>query len=247
MELREARQNRFLEDPPWLRVGTDDYGSDDSFFFESQVVYDVVSNSLKVPEAVRREPILYTEDVPLEFALGTLGMLMARELLRAAVPNRNAFFVDESGAADTLGGVGPPSSVAFLRYDQCVDSLARGAMNITLERPQDNQVPEYYFWLQGARTAYAALSASYAAERRAANWDTIWRDAQRTFFRRLCLLSCRPQYDTPEDRKSVDSLTGGQRSPGVPARVSCLLPLLNMPEFIEAFECSQTAPACAVA
>ncbi|KAH7966445.1 hypothetical protein HPB49_016391 [Dermacentor silvarum] len=87
MDLRRARQNRFLEDPPLLRVDIDKYGSDDFLFFESRVVYDVVSNSLRVPEAVRREPILYPEDVPLEFALGTLGMLMARELLRAAVPN----------------------------------------------------------------------------------------------------------------------------------------------------------------
>ncbi|KAH7966134.1 hypothetical protein HPB49_013932 [Dermacentor silvarum] len=227
MDLRRARQNRFLEDPPLLRVGTDEYGSDDFLFFESRVVYDVVSNSLRVPEAVRREPILYPEDVPLEFALGTLGMLMARELLRAAVPNRM------------------PS--LWTSQEQCVDSLARGAMNISLERPQDNRAPEYYFWLQGARTAYAALSASYAAERRAANWDTFWRAAQRTFFRRFCLLSCRPQHDTPEERHSLEPAFVNLRPPAVPARVSCLLPLLNMPEFVEAFECSQTAPACALA
>ncbi|KAH6938751.1 hypothetical protein HPB50_012410 [Hyalomma asiaticum] len=234
MEIRSARQSHFLEDPPRLRAGTDEYGSDDFFFFESRVVYDVVSNSLRVPETVRREPILYGEDVPLEFALGTLGMVMARELLRAAVPSRMPSLWTSQ------------EQVAFLRYDQCVDSLAREAMNITLERPQDNQAPEYYFWLQGARAAYAALSASYADERRAANWQTFWRAAQRTFFRRLCLLSCRPQYDSPEERRSVDPLSANQRSPAVPARVSCLLPLLNMPEFIEAFECSKTAPACAV-
>ncbi|XP_075534937.1 uncharacterized protein LOC142570437 [Dermacentor variabilis] len=234
LNLRKARQKRFLDDPPLLRVITDEYGSDDFLFFESRVVYDVVSNSLRVPEAVRREPILYPEDVPLEFALGTLGMLIARELLRAAVPSRMPSLWTSQ------------EQVAFMRYDQCVDSL-RGEMNISLERPQDNQAPEYYYWLQGARTAYAALSASYAAERHAANWNTYWRAAQRTFFRRLCLLSCRPQHDTPEQRQILDPASVNLRSPAVPARVSCLLPLLNMPEFVEAFECSKTAPACAVA
>ncbi|XP_065301758.2 uncharacterized protein [Dermacentor albipictus] len=238
MDLRRARQKRFLEDPPLLRVSTDEYGSDDFLFFESRVVYDVLSNSLKVPEAVRREPILYPEDVPLEFALGTLGMLMARELLRAAVPSRMPLLWTSQ------------EQVAFMRYDQCVDSL-RGAMNISLDRPQDNQAPEYYFWLQGARTAYAALSASYAAERRAANWNTYWRAAQRTFFRRLCLLSCRrdkpERDDVPDKHHSFDLASVNLRPPAVPARVSCQLPLLNMPEFVEAFECSKTAPACAVA
>ncbi|KAH7966444.1 hypothetical protein HPB49_016390 [Dermacentor silvarum] len=137
--------------------------------------------------------------------------------------------------------------VAFLRYHECVDSLARGATNISLERPQDNQAPEYYFWLHGARTAYAALSASYAAERSSANWNTFWRAAQRTFFRRLCLLSCRPQHDTPDEHHSHDPAFVNLRSPAVPARASCMLPLLNMPEFVEAFECSQTAPACSPA
>ncbi|KAL3224007.1 hypothetical protein MRX96_027074 [Rhipicephalus microplus] len=88
---------------------------------------------------------------------------------------------------------------------------------------------------------YADLRVSYAAERRAANWDTFWRDVQRTFFRWPCLLSCRPQYDTSGGPPQRGFLTGNQRSPGVPARVSC-----SLPRFIEVFECSHMAPACVV-
>ncbi|KAK8775622.1 hypothetical protein V5799_031030 [Amblyomma americanum] len=233
MELREARQMRLLEDPPRQLAGKEGHDSDD--FFESRVVYDVSSNSLKVPRAVRREPILYEEDVPLEFALGTLGMLMARELLRAVVPS------------NVPGLWTSQEQVAFLRYDQCVDSLARRAMNVSLERPPDNQAPEYFFWLQGARTAYDVLSASYAAEeRRSSNWNSYWREAQRTFFRRLCLLSCRPHHS---DLPSVpdDQSDSASQQPVVPPRVSCLLPLLNMPEFAAAFECGHTPPACTLA
>ncbi|XP_077512036.1 uncharacterized protein LOC144122968 [Amblyomma americanum] len=159
---------------------------------------------------------------------------MARELLRAAVQSSTpALWTTQE-------------QVAFLRYDQCVNALALRAMNVSIERPRDKETPEYYFWLQGARTAYDALSASYAAERRASNWHSFWLAAQRTFFRRMCLLSCRPQLELPLPEDQKPEPVNFKSGAAVPARVTCLLPLLNMPEFSAAFECGHTAPACTV-
>ncbi|KAH9371122.1 hypothetical protein HPB48_004489 [Haemaphysalis longicornis] len=83
MWMQEERQRFLLVNPP---MSDEDEEKSDQFFFETRVTYDVPS-SLNVPAAAQRAPVVYPSDVPYEFSLGTLGTLIARELLRAAVPS----------------------------------------------------------------------------------------------------------------------------------------------------------------
>ncbi|KAH9370518.1 hypothetical protein HPB48_006271 [Haemaphysalis longicornis] len=207
LDLKARYQASVLADP--LLVGDQEDG--DSFLYETDIVYDDLTKTVRVPAALRRQPVLYSDDVPLEYSLGTLGALVAKELARAATVPKNG------------EGVWTERERAALhKYKQCMDVLARSVLNETMGHVQENRTPDFYYWIQGARTAFKVLSAAYVGHRRAANWDSYWKSAQRTFFRRFCLLSC-----------SADVVRGEQNS----SRLHCFLPLLNMEEFSKAFEC----------
>ncbi|KAH6919870.1 hypothetical protein HPB50_028737 [Hyalomma asiaticum] len=76
---------------------------------------------------------------------------------------------------------------------------------------------------QGVALAHASLAADFeAASPDQDTYDSLWPEAQTTFFLRFCLWSCSAsQHPSP--------LTPMER---------CLLPLHNMPAFAETFGCA---------
>ncbi|KAH6940162.1 hypothetical protein HPB50_025970 [Hyalomma asiaticum] len=206
--LRQQQQWSLLKDPPSVHEGD----IDDAFLLGSEITYDDLSNRIIVPASLRREPVLYTGEVLPEFVMGTLGVLLARALLYAA------FLANATSS-------GPPEEMpALVNFEQCMDEKARTALNVSLREGRNNALPQIYMWAQGVRSAFDALRAAY--EQNLAAFDQgmlYWVAAQKTFFRRFCLLSC----GVESEREDLTS------------KVSCFLPLLNMKEFSAAFNCEQ--------
>ncbi|KAH7965132.1 hypothetical protein HPB49_003976 [Dermacentor silvarum] len=206
IRLKAQQQWSLLEDPPAVHEGE----IDDGFLLSNEVLYDALSSSIVVPASLRREPILYTGLVPPEFVMGSLGVLLARSLLYAAFH------------ANATGSWSPEESPALVQFEQCMDEKARAAFNVSLRERQGNEPPEIYIWAQSVRSAFDALRATYEQHLPAFDQGTLyWVAAQKTFFRRFCLLSCGME----SSRQHLAS------------EVSCFLPLLNMKEFSKAFNC----------
>ncbi|KAK8772626.1 hypothetical protein V5799_024118 [Amblyomma americanum] len=206
INMKERQQWSLLDDPPALQDGD----IDEAFFLSSDVFCDDQSNTVVVPASVRQEPVLYTGDVPTEYVMGTLGTLLARALLGAALPTNST-------------GLWSPKEWSYLRrFHECMDGLARAAFNASLGSDDSEKPRDVYIWAQSARSAFNALRAVYEKRRTTSNWESYWRSAQKTFFRRFCLLSC-----------SVSS-----QQQRLTSRAYCLLPLLNMKEFAVAFNCA---------
>ncbi|KAH7967443.1 hypothetical protein HPB49_024866 [Dermacentor silvarum] len=203
--LKKRQQWGLLEDPPAPREGD----IDDVFLSGSDVLYERLSNSFVVPAYLLREPVQYADDdVPPEFALGSLGALLARAIHSALTANASGLWSSE----DRFG---------LLRFEQCMHFQARLALNVSLDHQEDEEVPEIYSWTQGARSAFVALKETYRRRGKSTDQDAEWLSAQKTFFRRFCLLSC----GVKSKRQRLAS------------EVFCFLPLLNMPEFAKVFGC----------
>ncbi|KAH7965767.1 hypothetical protein HPB49_010585 [Dermacentor silvarum] len=181
------------------------------------VRYDVIANQVIVPASLRVEPVLYSADVPVAFSAGTLGVLVATDLYRAAIPHPGSPMWNLQQRA------------VMAKFQDCAVNLANDALNISLAALGDGlgdefRLPAHIFWMLGARTAYETLRLATLSYKRPINWLSYWRTWQRTFFRRLCLLTC---GSGEED--------SGQS--GVTPRDLCLLTVASMPEFSEVFDC----------
>ncbi|KAL1426841.1 hypothetical protein MTO96_037501 [Rhipicephalus appendiculatus] len=191
--------------------GARDAEIDDAFLLNSNVLHDALSNSVVVPASLRREPIFYESDVPPEFTMGSLGVLLARALLYAVI------------TANSIDLWSSEEKVALLRYEQCMDERARSAFNVSLRYRHDQEPAAIYIWAQSARTAYDALVTACKEHPPASDLDSYWNAAQKAFFMRFCLLSCGVESEL-------------QR---LASEVFCFLPLLNMEEFAKVFRCRQ--------
>lgn len=172
-------------------------------------------NSLVVPVAMRRPPMAYPDGIPIEYAIGTLGVLMSKELYRAVL---NDGFKSENWSQNIWKGTNNS-------YD-CLERLSRSSFGISLGMQSDVVSRELYIWIRSARFAYEALRDRLWDHRDARNWNTYWKAAQKTFFWRFCLLSC-----------SAD-----ERPRPLLPKLGCILPLANMMEFGDVFGCSTTSP-----
>ncbi|KAK8769815.1 hypothetical protein V5799_013721 [Amblyomma americanum] len=188
-------------------------------FFDEAPTYDVTSNTLIVPGSLRVEPLLYSNDVPFEFAAGTLGVLMARELYRAILLS------NASGLWTTR------EESALARFQGCIRKLALTVFNVSIatgvsdEHGLSNEKDVPLTWIMAARTAHEGLRLALQGFRNASNSARYWKLAQRTFFRRFCLLTCGGELGAVAESETV------------PPKFLCLLSLANMPEFAEAFDC----------
>lgn len=212
MRLRTEQQRGFLANPEAKRAADGDL-----HFFGNGAEFDAENNALIVPASLRVEPLLYPKDVPPEFAAGTLGVLMAKEVHRAVV-------LDHS--ADAWGN---RERRAMARYEQCARVLA-STLNVSLatrDASTHGEEPSpYVLWMMAATTTLEALRLASRSFRGASNVAHHWKPAQRTFFRRFCLLTCGAP-ETPQDAAEEP----------LSSRLLCLLPTANMPQFADAFDC----------
>ncbi|CAN7939308.1 unnamed protein product [Ixodes hexagonus] len=179
---------------------------------EGKVAYSSRLSSIVVPTAMSQQPISYPEKVPLEYNLGTLGALMIKEISRIILPRPEQRATAES----------PQLSKYLGELLSCANSTARSVLNVSLvSEPVRTVSEELFVWMRSARIAYDTLKHTLRRYRNRKNWAVVWKEAQRTFFRRFCLLSCG---------------SGQPRDPLTP-EARCVLPLVNMAEFSEVFEC----------
>ncbi|XP_049522494.1 uncharacterized protein LOC125945009 [Dermacentor silvarum] len=213
--LRVARRVESLQNPP-----SQSEVAATRRFLGARVVYDARLNVLLLPIAVLLRPVLYPVDVPIEMAMGTLGSLLAEELYRALLPPPEDMDLWATGTRHAID-----------RFEQCLRSLWLSKTNETLASspteadgrgaPGTYGAGDLLLWTQGARLAFAGLKEALSGFHRATNWPSYWRRAQKSFFRRFCQLHCSASKPS--------------------SRLRCLLPLANMVEFAEAFECPASA------
>ncbi|KAH7974409.1 hypothetical protein HPB49_015047 [Dermacentor silvarum] len=190
--LKDREALRRLSDPPLFEQVT--FRRD---FLASNVAYSLLLNEIFLPASLRRIPVLYSGEVPTEFDMGTVGILMAMQMFHASEQS-------ESGAQEW--------------FDQNI-----GAFGHCFDTLPPNQLHQLFARTYSLRVVHRALSDHYEGYRYANNFRAVWREAQRTFFRRFCLLSC-------GDSRGNNGTTESQ--------LDCLVPVLSMPEFHEAFECT---------
>lgn len=185
------------------------------------VVYDPRLGAIVVPPVMLMEPYFYGSALPMHFDYGTVGALLAVRMAQ----------IVGAESSRTSGRPGNPpatnASNSLSRSIQCLREL-----RLQLDpgaRSQSGQEDILLAWMQGLRAAYEALLAWFTEESGDPEvFSRYWPAAQVLFFARFCLLSCggvQRRY------------TGATH---VPPRHRCLLPLHNMPQFAEVFECGGT-------
>ncbi|XP_075529843.1 neprilysin-11-like [Dermacentor variabilis] len=173
-----------------------------------------------VPGLYHTEPYMYGSDVPSYFNYGTVGALLASQVAIIMHPDFAGFRHGGSWwARDTHDRYS-------LRIRCLVDLHYRlGFKDQVAESPQEQQAAMYTI-VQGLRLAFDAMAEDF--RNHAPNYGVFsahWPEATRIFFMRYCLLWCSASR---------------QPHPLTP-REMCLLPVHNMPEFSDAFGCSDSA------
>ncbi|XP_077493837.1 uncharacterized protein LOC144104604 isoform X2 [Amblyomma americanum] len=196
--LKALEAERRLQDPPSLKeiLLTDS-------LFSGDTTYTRLLNAVLLPPAVRRPPLMYSTRVPLEFDMGTIGVLLSTGVFHAGVPP-------------------PASSESWYiqnvkKFVDCVQH-STGSATVTV-----SQGLELFAWARAVMVAYDVMKDAYAAIRSQKRFEHLWITAQQTFFRRFCLMTC-----------SVGNV-------GLESRLRCLVPVLTMVEFADAFKCHASA------
>ncbi|KAH6924334.1 hypothetical protein HPB50_015972 [Hyalomma asiaticum] len=192
----------------------------------NELGYSEATSSVVVPTLYQRVPHFYAMDVPPHFNYATVGALMATTIAEVVGPAYTASKETEQNGRQrhdiwwTRAAKRQYNSTA-----QCLERLhgrlglrhKAGAANTALRRR------DMVLRAQGLRLAYDALVESFGVAATGKDFSRLWPEAQAVFFARFCLLSCDADQQNPK--------------PLLSARANCLLPLHNMPEFGNAFDC----------
>ncbi|KAH7934237.1 hypothetical protein HPB49_023538 [Dermacentor silvarum] len=198
--LKALEAMRRLQDPPSLEevlVGES--------LFTHETTYSRLLNAVLLPPAMQRPPLLYSTKVPLEFDMGTVGVLLSKALFTTGLPSAR------------IG-----ESWYNLNVKKFVDCVQRSVSSASILNPANLTVRhglELFAWARAVRIAHDVMKNRYSGSVADQSYTDIWGNAQRTFFRRFCLLTCSAE------------------NAGHESRLRCLVPLLNMVEFNSAFEC----------
>nr|XP_050028126.2 uncharacterized protein LOC126523566 [Dermacentor andersoni] len=210
--LKEGQEVRFGAPPTWteLALSTLDPLGD--------VVYDPLLKLVALPAVFLTEPLLYATGVPMYYNYGIVGALLASQLA-TAVEHSGAIEVDAQGRP--VPGRLRQRNVTLTCLRRLHERLgfAKNVSGSTQE--QDDAM---FALAQGVVLAHAGLAANLQASApNRETYDSLWPEAQTTFFLRFCLWSCsasqQPSPLTPMER--------------------CLLPMHNMPAFADTFGCSK--------
>ncbi|XP_050046619.2 uncharacterized protein [Dermacentor andersoni] len=198
--LKALEATRRLQDPPSLEevlIGES--------LFAHKATYSRLLKAVLLPPAMQRPPLLYSTKVPLEFDMGTVGVLLSKAVFEAGLPSARI------GASWY--------NLNVKEFVECVQRSASSASLMNAANLTVRQGLELFAWARAVRIAHDTMKNRYSGTLPELRYADIWANAQRTFFRRFCLLTC-----SAED--------AGQES-----RLHCLVPLLNMVEFTSAFQC----------
>ncbi|KAH7958476.1 hypothetical protein HPB49_001981 [Dermacentor silvarum] len=170
--LEALEATRRLQDPPSL----EDVLVEETVF-AGVTTYTRLLNAVVLPLAMRRPPLMYSTKVPLEFDMGTTGVVLAKALFEAGLPSaRNVETWYELNVKQFVDCVQRSSSFASVL----------GAVNLTFR-----QGVELFAWARAVRIAHSVMRNSYYLKNGAGEGsEEVWAVAQRTFFQRFCLLTC---------------------------------------------------------
>ncbi|KAL3219190.1 hypothetical protein MRX96_030639 [Rhipicephalus microplus] len=204
--VKTAETMRRLSDPPSLAdVVTS------SFLLTARVVYSKLLNTVVLPAALRRPPFSYSTRVPIEFDVASVGVVLAQAVFRAGMP---------SASSDATSWF--TSNVG--QFISCAEESAQSTLRTTLSSLDPHHALELFSLTRAIKIAHAVMREDYEPLRSRRGYHEAWVMAQRTFFRRFCLLVC-------------SSDVGGE---GIKeSKLRCMLPLLNMVEFTGAFHCNE--------
>ncbi|KAK8757747.1 hypothetical protein V5799_004620 [Amblyomma americanum] len=174
----------------------------------ASIEYKPWLRSIVVPPMLLAEPYFYGKALPLHFNYGTVGSLLASRVAEVL------------GADNPQTGGTNGTDPIYIPIVFQAASLWTSTVDICLDLCTDSS---FCRPLQGLRVAYEALLTWFTTV--AGDSDRFqhhWHAAQVLFFARFCLLSC------SADRRPTAA---------VPGRDRCLVPLHNMRQFAETFEC----------
>ncbi|KAH7976221.1 hypothetical protein HPB52_010101 [Rhipicephalus sanguineus] len=203
LKVREAL--RRLMDPPSLEQTTLTQN-----LLATDAAYSRPLNEIFLPPSLRRQPALYSGEVPIEFDMGTVGVLLAMQMVRANAPSQNG---SQEWYDKNIGAFG-----------RCAKQSEAKTIASQIDALPANQLHELFIRTYSLRVVQDAVSSYYNVHRYASNFKAVWKEVQRILFRRFCLLSC-------GNSERIDKTDAS-------SQLDCLVPVLNMPEFYEAFQCT---------
>ncbi|KAH7951806.1 hypothetical protein HPB52_013313 [Rhipicephalus sanguineus] len=164
---RKAQRRSFIE-PTFLYTDLQD-----ALLYRGRVAYARPLGAVVVPPTIAKWPFCYTsEEVPPEFDLGTVGYLMAAELVSAP-------FVHFPNGIRGLRRL-----TEIRRFANCIRPVADALMETPLSNLSQAVATEIFVRARAARLAFNALKEMGGVD------AETGRLAQMTFFRRFCLLAC---------------------------------------------------------
>ncbi|XP_054933328.1 uncharacterized protein [Dermacentor andersoni] len=139
-----------------------------------------------------------------------MGALMAKTLVLASTPEENGSFWNNATRSK------------FKQGTMCIFNAHSKMVNDTAAEWDETTASTLFAWSLSVQLALGSLLAVH--HQRALIGDSSQRKAaQRTLMRRFCLLSC----------------GAAQESEQMAARARCLVPLVGLYEFTEAFSCAK--------
>lgn len=174
------------------------------------------TNTVLLPTGLTIPPVYYTTNAVENYIdLATLGTLIAVELLTMLRDRHSSLFVMKDGSNST------ERHVLQCYKEQLHPFMSNSEKQIPLQEIS-RLVSIVLPALKGVH------SSGFAVLR---NKDTVHLEDRkdRLFFKRFCLLSC-----------AATALSDPQNGSWVASKYSCILPIMNMPQFGMAFKCNQS-------
>ncbi|KAL1441930.1 hypothetical protein MTO96_031086 [Rhipicephalus appendiculatus] len=181
--------------------------------------YEAHLNTIIIPTAIITHP-LYNHRVPEALNYGALGAIIGHEMMHAY----DVAGIDYDEDAKRRNWRSPAFSREYAKRALCLRRSHRAATRVKARQAVDDTIDsENLADFVGVRTAYKAFSSLPHRKRR----ETLVGgniSAERLFFIAHCVKWCAEHY------------TGAPIY--APYRSRCMVPLMNMPEFSEAFGCA---------
>ncbi|XP_037512993.1 endothelin-converting enzyme 1 [Rhipicephalus sanguineus] len=181
--------------------------------------YLPVYHVMVIPAAILHPPF-YVAAYPLSYNLGSLGHVLGHEMTHAFDPDMGLY--DRSGQRKDWW-----TSGSRVEFENRLDCLRRTYNTISWAEGiahGDYALSENFADSGGLLKAYRAFRAVKVGSRQAAPASLAGFTEEQLFFLSSCFKWC-----STEDKQSAGSYS--------PPRLRCNVPLMNMPEFAQAFHC----------
>ncbi|KAM7299255.1 uncharacterized protein ISCGN_019822 [Ixodes scapularis] len=208
--LKSSRPQRLQHPMDTLQAGIA------SLEVRGQALYSNRHRTLFLPLMFHYDPVFYGANVAPYYNYGTLGAIFARGLAEAIDPFSSWNYSTSNWWTEE----------ALREFSYRISCYRNLHDNARPQKPHDvdKLTPEVqsslFAWLHGSRVAYASMERNFTSSSTRFAKKRQWKKAQRVFFLRFCLASCGLEHSEP-----------------LGPREKCVWPLLNMPEFVEAFDC----------